>query len=138
MQGVVINWLNKIIQREKIKEEKFPEQLLDRLKNGPSNDNMIVARAIATNNRLSKWVVIYQRQTNDIKDQYFKLRYTIHEFELPNESTNFDQTEKLNKRTWYVRKEEEIYELLFRIGIHPNNFGLPSMSNYPFKVDKVA
>jgi hypothetical protein len=88
---------------------------------------MIVARALPSTNRFSKWVVIYQRKTSDIRDQYFKLRYTIHEFELPNTTTTLELKEKINKRTWYVRKEEEIYELLSRIGIKPGNFNLLSI-----------
>ncbi len=138
MNGALKNWLNKVISQGEKQNEHFPEQLLDRLVNGPSDDNMIVARAVATSNRFSKWVVIYQKESNDIKDRYFKLKYTIHEFEIPNSATHSENISKVNKRTWYVRKEEEIYELLSRIGIHPGNFSLPSMSNYPFKVDKVA
>lgn len=133
MKGAIKNWLSKFRESDSIYNEKFSPHLLERLQNGPEDDNMIVARALPTTNRLSRWIVIYQRKTNDIRDQYFKLRYTIHEFELPNKAGAVEPEEKINKRTWYVRKEEEIYDLLLKIGIRPGNFGLPALSNYPFK-----
>lgn len=137
MWNIIQQWLNKASYHE-VKEERFLPQVWEHLQHGPENDNMIVARAYPSTNRLSKWVVIYQRRTSDIRDQYFKLRYTIHEFELPNKTSESEASEKINKRTWYVRKEEEIYELLSRIGIRPVNFNLPTLSNYPFKVNNSA
>lgn len=133
MKGVIRNLLNKLSAKDHSEPEKFSPQLWDRLQNGPEGENMIVARALSTTNRLSRWVVIYQRKSNDIRDQYFKLRYTVHEFELPNNIMGSDHAEKVNKKTWYVRREDEIYELLSHIGIRPGNFSLPAMSNYPFK-----
>lgn len=131
MKGIIKSWLNRFSYKEEALQ-RFPPQVWERLNSGAEDDNMIVARALPSTNRFSRWVIIYQRKSNDIRDQYFKLRYTIHEFELPNTTGVLDTSEKINKKTWYVRKEEEIYELLYRIGIQPGNFSLPALSNYPF------
>jgi len=131
MKGIIKGLLSRFISTPK-ELERFPPQVWERLQSGPEDDNMIVARALPSTNRFSRWVIIYQRKSNDIRDQYFKLRYTIHEFELPNTTAELNTSEKINKKTWYVRKEEEIYELLYRIGIQPGNFSLPALSNYPF------
>jgi hypothetical protein len=131
MKNTIQRWLSRSGTNGE-QDEKFLPQVWERLQNGSENDNMIVARALPSTNRFSKWVVIYQRKTNDIRDQYFKLRYTIHEFELPVSDKHFGPDEKTNKRTWYVRKEEEIYELLSRLGIRPGNFNSPTLCNYPF------
>lgn len=112
---------------------KFNAQLWERLQNGAENDNMIVARAIPSSNRFSRWIIIYKRKSNDIRDHYFKLRFTVHEFELPNTNEEAGALEKVNKKTWYVKREDEIYELLNRIGIKPGNFTAPALCNYPLR-----
>ena len=130
MKATIYNWLRRLKGLDDAPDH-FPVQLLERLQNGPENDNMIVARALPSSNLFTRWIIVYQRKTNDIRDEYFKLRYTIHEFELPNSDKATDAKEKVNKRTWYVRREEEIYDLLRRIGVKPGNFTLPFQCNYP-------
>jgi hypothetical protein len=121
-----------LIQKKQQTNYGFPQSILSRLQDGPENDNMIVARARPSSNLFTRWIVIYQRRNAGIRDEYFKLRFTVHEFELPNSRSQIDLKDKVNKKTWYLKREDEIYELLARIGVSPANFSLPVNSNYPF------
>ncbi len=129
-----INLLFRLTPNTQNKENHFNPIVWNRLCYGTRNDSLIVSRATPSTNCFTRWVIIYQFLTNDAKDEYFKLRYTIQDFELPVElnASSLTMHDRMNKKTWYARKEEEIYQILNRIHISPKDFTAPEICNYPF------
>ena len=106
------------------------QQLLD----GPNNSKILAARAIPSKNNLTRWIIIYQNSWADINELYFKLRFTIQDFELPVDANgvHYSLQDRINKKTWYVTDETKIYEILKKIKINPAFFTTCDQCNYPF------
>ena len=129
-----VNFLFRLTPKNKHLENHFIPSVWNRLCFGSRANSLIASRAVPSSNRFTRWVIIYQNLTTDIRNEYFKLRYTIQDFELPIEenSSLLSVHDRINKKTWYVRKEAEIYEILKRISISPQSFTAPEVCNYPF------
>ena len=113
---------------------QFSSAVKQHLLDGPNNSKMVVARAIPSKNDLTRWIIIYQNSWADINELYFKLRFTIQDFELPVDSNgeHYRLQDRINKKTWYVKDETKIYELLNKININPAFFTTSDQCNYPF------
>ena len=112
----------------------FNSSVSQRLFFGPKHANMVTARAIPSKNDLTRWIIIYQNSMDDFNDHYFKLRFTIQDFELPVETNGvpLNLKDRVNKKTWFAANESNIYEVLRKVNINPTFFTTPDQCNYPF------
>lgn len=130
----MLNFRFRINHKKSVQDNRFSKIIQDKLLSGPEENSLVVYRATPSSNKLTRWVIVYRNVNGHFKDEYFKLKYTIQDFEIPvvMNSSFLSQFDKVNKKTWYVRNEEEMYKVLQRIDISPGNFTLPEGCNYPF------
>ena len=124
----------RINQKPIHEESHFISQIWNRLSNGPIDNNLIVCRANSSSNKLTRFIIIYRNRNEQFRDDFFKLKFTIQDFEIPivKQASLVSINDKVNKKTWYVKNELEMFEILKRIGVSPGDFNFPEFCNYPF------
>ena len=129
-----VNFLSRLSQKHTHENVHFQSKMWNRLTSGPIDNNMIACRATPSTNKLTRFIIIYRNRNEQLRDEYFKLKYTMQDFEVPvvGQAALVSINDKANKKTWYVKNEAEIFEILKRIGVSPADFNSPEYCNYPF------
>ena len=69
--------------KEIVQGSSFKSITWERFCIGTDDKNLIDCRATPSSNKLTRWIIIYRNRNANFRDEYFKLKFTLQDFNLP-------------------------------------------------------